>query len=96
MEQVTLASSHVEVGQSCPGHLTEQFFFLAYFRICWNKSFAGNQIHHLDSGMQTSQPTCKTRRNLTCDPSKTLFSSYSPSLPPASFAFKSTGFEYRM
>lgn len=43
-----------------------------------------------------TQLVCKIRRNLaSCDLLKTLFSSSSPSSPPANFAFESTGFEYR-
>lgn len=80
------SSPHGEVGQSWPGHLINQLFFLVYFRMWWNQSFLGDQIHYLGPGIQSSQAVCKTRRNLaSCD----LFNtSSSCSSTPANFAFE--------
>lgn len=80
------SSPHGEVGQSCPGHLINRLFLLAYFRIWWNQSFLGDQIHYWGPGIQSSQAVCKIRRNLTsCDLFNTPSSSSST---PANFAFE--------
>lgn len=41
-----------EIGQSRPGHLTGQLLLLAYFRMWWNQSFLGDQIHYLGPGVE--------------------------------------------